>query len=176
MRILSLNVGKPKTVSWRGREWTTAIYKEPVGGRLAVGALGFEADGQANLEVHGGTEKAVYSYAAEHYAFWKDAGRGDLPPGTFGENLTTEGLDEGQVRAGDRYRVGTAVLEAVSPRRPCAKLGLKFKDPGIVKEFKNARRPGIYFRVLQPGEIGAGDSIEKIGASPGAPTLVSTLG
>jgi len=175
MKVLSLNIGKLKTVSWSGREWTTGIYKEPVLGRLAVGATGFEADSQANLEVHGGVDKAVYSYSIENYAYWKQQGRGDLPYGTFGENLTTEGFDEGEIHIGDRFQVGTALLEAVSPRRPCAKLGLIFQDPGMVKEFKEAGRPGIYFRVIESGEIGAGDLIEKVRDSPDSPTVVSTL-
>jgi MOSC domain-containing protein YiiM len=163
MRILSVNVGLPRKVSWNGTTLRTGIFKEPAPGPRRVHRLNFEGDAQADLSVHGGVHKAVYAYPVEHYPFWRDELPGmDLPWGMFGENLTTEGLLEESTRIGDRFRVGTAELKAVQPRLPCFKLGIKFGRDDIVKRFLASRRTGIYFEVEQPGVIEAGDALEPI--------------
>lgn len=161
MLLLSVNVGLPREVAWQGRRVRTGIFKAPVAGPVPVGKRGLAGDGQADLRVHGGSDKAVYAYAHEHYAYWEPL----LPdaalcgPGLFGENLTTVGLLEPQVRVGDEFIIGEARLQAIQPRFPCYKLGLRLGDPRFVPQFMAAGRSGIYFRVLQEGIIQAGDSI-----------------
>ena len=163
MKLVSLNVGKPRDVRWKGRIVSTGIFKEPVSGRIAVRTLNLDGDGQADLSVHGGPEKAVYLYPAEHYPFWrKEFPEMELPWGMFGENLTTEGILEDRVNIGDRFRIGSAELIAVQPRMPCYKLGIRFGRDDIIKRFMASGRSGIYFAVLKEGEVGVGDHIEVI--------------
>lgn len=162
MRVASVNVGLPREVSWNGRTVVTGIFKSPVASSVLVRRLNLDGDGQADLSVHGGAEKAVYSYPSEHYAFWTDQLGRELTPGNFGENLTTEGLLEGAVHIGDEFRVGTARLVITQPRLPCFKLGIRFDDPGVVKAFVHAGKPGIYFAVLEEGTVGPGDPIERV--------------
>src|SRR5438093_11577306 len=167
MRILSVNVGLPREVSWQGKFVTTGIFKEPVKGPVMLRTLNFNGDGQADLTVHGGVSKAVYAYPSEHYAFWRaEFAAMDLPFGMFGENLTTEGLLEDAVHIGDRFRVGEAELMVTEPRLPCYKLGIKFGRDDILKRFLASRRTGFYFAVLRAGEVGAGDSIEPVSEDP----------
>ena len=129
----------------------------------AIGKLGLKGDQQADLAVHGGPDKAVYAYSAEHYPWWKEQLPGvELPYGAFGENLTIAGLNDNEVCLGDEYRAGTARLQAIQPRLPCFKLGLRFNDPGLVKRFAQSLRLGIYFRVLEPGRVQREDAFEKI--------------
>ncbi|WP_210522146.1 MOSC domain-containing protein [Hymenobacter terricola] len=167
MQLLSVNVGLPRTIEWHGRAITTAIFKQPVTGSVALAPLNLAGDQQADLRVHGGPDKAVYAYDMAHYAAW----RAELPawtdwtPGLFGENLTTEGLPDAVVRIGDVFGVGTARLRAVQPRQPCHKLNLRFDDPGMVHRFAQLNRPGIYFRVLEPGIVRAGDAFELLEAA-----------
>ena len=163
MRVVSVNVGLPKTVTWRGKTVTTGIFKRPVIGAVMVRTLNLDGDKQADLSVHGGVSKAVYAYPAEHYDFWAK----ELPDlkfsyGMFGENLTTEGLLETETSIGDRFRVGGCELVVTEPRMPCYKLGIRFERPDIVKRFLDSRLTGIYFAVLEEGEINAGDSIELL--------------
>jgi MOSC domain-containing protein YiiM len=163
MRLLSINVGLPRDVDWRGKTVRTSIFKSPVLGRVRVTRLNVEGDQQSDLSVHGGTEKAVYAYPSEHYAFWREELPGlDLPWGAFGENFTTEGLLEGSVRIGDRLRVGSAEFVVTQPRMPCFKLGIRFGRPGMVKRFQRSGKSGFYLAVLQEGEVAAGDSFELI--------------
>jgi len=163
MRIVSVNVGLPRQVTWRGKAITTGIFKEPVAGRVAVRALNLDGDRQADLTVHGGREKAVYAYPAEHYAYWRTELPGvELAHGAFGENLTTEGLREDDVHVGDRFRVGSAELIATQPRLPCYKLAARFQRADIVKRFLASRRTGFYFAVKREGEVAAGDAIERV--------------
>lgn len=162
MRVASVNVGLPREVSWNGRTVVTGIFKSPVASSVLVRRLNLDGDGQADLSVHGGEEKAIYAYSAEHYAFWADRLGRELTPGNFGENLTTEGLLEDAVHIGDEFRVGTARLVVTQPRLPCFKLGIRFGDPGIVKAFVHAGKPGIYFAVLEEGSVGPGDPIERV--------------
>lgn len=148
---------------WKGRTVTTGIFKEPVAGRVRIQRHNLDGDKQADLSVHGGPEKAVYLYPVEHYACWRnDLPEMELPWGMFGENLTTEGLVEEAVNIGDRLRVGTAEVVVTQPRMPCQKLAIKFDRPDIIKRFLASGRTGFYLRVLQAGEVGAGDAIEQI--------------
>jgi MOSC domain-containing protein YiiM len=162
-KVISLNVGLPRTVKFQGQAVTTGIFKEPVKRRIKLRRLNLDGDKQADLTVHGGPDKAVYAYPAEHYDYWKKRlPNMKLPWGMFGENLTTEGLLEDQVNIGDIFRIGSSELVATQPRMPCYKLGVKFGRMDIVRQFMESRLPGIYFRVLNEGEVGAGDAIEFI--------------
>ena len=163
MRLLSINVGLPRDVDWRGGTVRTSIFKSPVLGRVRVTKLNVEGDQQSDLSVHGGLEKAVYVYPSEHYAFWREELPGiDLPWGVFGENFTTEGLLEDSVDIGDRLRVGSAEFVVTQPRMPCYKLGIRFGRPDMVKRFLRNGRSGFYLAVHQEGEVTAGDSFELI--------------
>ena len=162
-RVVSVNVGRPREIQWRGRRVTTCIFREPVAGRVAVRRLHLEGDQQANLKVHGGPDKAVYAYPAEHYDFWRKEFPGmSLPWGWFGENLTTEGLLETAVHIGDRLRIGSAEVQVTSPRVPCSTLEAKFERDDMIKRFLASRRTGFYLAVLREGEVGAGDAIEVL--------------
>lgn len=161
MEIVSICAGPARTVAWQGAEVRTAIFKPPIEAAL-IGALGLEGDEQADLAAHGGPDKAVYAYSAEHYPWWRERLPGvDLPFGAFGENLTLAGFDEEDACLGDEYRAGTARLLALQPRLPCFKLGLRFNDPGMVKRFAQSLRLGVYFRVVEPGRVRRGDAFEK---------------
>ncbi len=163
MKIISVNVGLPREVVHKGKRVTTGIFKEPVEGRVTLRTLNLDGDGQADLSVHGGRSKAVYAYPGEHYHDWRAELNGmPLPWGMFGENLTTEGLQEDEVKMGDRFRIGSAELMVTEPRLPCYKLALKFGRDDIIKRFLASGRTGFYFAVLQEGEVGAGDHIEPI--------------
>ena len=163
MKIISVNVGMPREVEWKGHQVLTGIFKEPIEGRVRVRTLNLDGDGQADLNVHGGATKAVYVYPSEHYRFWREELEGrELPWGMFGENLTTSGLDEETVRIGDRFRIGTAEFQVTEPRMPCAKLGLRFGREDILKRFLVSGRSGFYLSVLCEGDVGAGDAIEEI--------------
>jgi MOSC domain-containing protein YiiM len=162
MHVVSVNVGLPRVVTWHGREVETAIWKEPVAGRVALRDDNFVGDRQADLRVHGGRDKAVYSYAVEDYAWWSEQLGRELGPGTFGENLTTQGIDLSAMPIGTRWRVGTALLEVSQPRFPCFKLGIRMGDAGFVKVFERAERFGAYLRILEVGDVGQGDEIVVI--------------
>jgi MOSC domain-containing protein YiiM len=162
LKVVSVNTGKPVEVKWRGSLVSTSIFKYPVKGETAVRWTNVGGDRQADLSVHGGRDKAVYAYASEHYDFWKGV-LGELDWGAFGENLTVSGgLTEEHIGVGDRVRAGTAELVAVQPRLPCYKLGIRFNNPAIVRQFGEARRYGIYFRVVRQGSVAPGDSCEII--------------
>jgi MOSC domain-containing protein YiiM len=157
-RIVSVNVGLPRTVEWYGREVTTAIWKEPVDGPVALVGVNLVGDDQADRRVHGGPDKAVYAYSVEDYAWWSERGVA-VGPGTFGENLTTEGVDLSRSRIGDRWTIGAAVLEVAQPRQPCFKLGIRMGDERFPDRFEVAARPGAYLRILREGPVAAGDAI-----------------
>jgi MOSC domain-containing protein YiiM len=164
MKIVSLNVGLPREVTWRGKAVTTGIFKEPVSGPLMLRTLNLDGDEQADLTVHGGVSKAVYAYPLEHYVFWRtEFPEMNLPWGMFGENFTTEGMLEENIYIGDRFRVGEAEVMATEPRMPCYKLGIKFGRADIMKRFLASRRSGFYFAVKREGRVNAGDAIELIG-------------
>ena len=163
MKLLSVSVGLPREVEWRGKQVRTSIFKAPVSGRVRVRALNLEGDQQSDLSVHGGRDKAVYAYPSEHYAFWRrELPDAELTWGAFGENLTTEGLSEASVCIGDRVRCGSAELVVTQPRMPCFKLGIRFGRPDLVKRFQRSGRTGFYFAVLREGELAAGDTLELI--------------
>ena len=160
MRLLSVNVGLPREIEWRGRSVTTSIWKAPANGRVLVRALNVAGDQQSDLTVHGGPDKAVYIYPSEHYAFWrKEFPDMELPWGAFGENFTTEGLLESEVMIGDRIQIGSAHFQVRQPRMPCYKLGIRFGRDDMIKRFLQSGRTGFYLAVLREGEVGAGDLI-----------------
>ncbi len=163
MRVLSVNVGLPREVIWRGKPVTTGIYKRPVPGRVPIRALNLDGDRQADLRVHGGRDKAVYAYPSEFYALWsRERPEFDFGPGTFGENLTTEGLLDDDVSVGDRFLVGTAELVVTQPRLPCFKLGIKMGRNEFVTEFLERGLHGFYLAVAREGEVEAGDPIVEL--------------
>lgn len=165
--ILAVHVGGPRTVRWRGREITTAIWKHPVTGPVQVAGINLDGDAQVDRRVHGGPDKAVYAYAYEDYLWWASQ-RPGLEPGTFGENLTTLGLDLVECRIGDRWHVGDTVLEVAQPRSPCFKLGIRVGDDSFPAQFEAARRPGLYLRIVSPGTVEAGAAISVLPAEPPA--------
>jgi len=163
MRLISVNCGLPRQVTWQGMNVTTSIYKEPVEGRVRLRMLNLDGDRQADLSVHGGKDKAVYCYPIEHYSYWQ----AKLPDhtmnmGAFGENFTTEGLSEETVHIGDRFTIGSAEVVVTQPRMPCYKLGIRFQSNEMVKRFLDSRRSGLYLAVTLEGEVGAGDEIAKL--------------
>lgn len=162
MKIVSLNVGLPREVTWHGNAVATGIFKEPVEGQVALRTLNLDGDGQADLTVHGGEYKAVYCYPVEHYAYWKKELSRELPMGMFGENFTTEGLLESEVNLGDRFRVGSAEVVVTQPRLPCYKLGIRFGADDMVKRFLASGRTGFYLAVTREGALAAGTEIEVI--------------
>lgn len=163
MQVIAVCVGLPREVSWKGKPVTTGIFKQPVAGRVRMRSLNLDGDQQADLTVHGGIEKAIYAYPMEHYAYWRQELPDEpLPWGAFGENLTIEGLSETTVNIGDRFRIGTAEVMVTQPRFPCFKLNLKFGRDDMVKRFLDSCLSGIYFSVVQEGEVGAGDAIEPV--------------
>lgn len=175
-RVVSVNVGLPKTVRLLGHSVRTGIFKEPVTGAIPVRRLGLEGDGQADPRYHGGPEKAVYAYPFEHYAYWSAAlSRDDLSPGVFGENLTTKGLLEAEIRLGDVLSVGSATLQVTQPRTPCGKLGFRMGSLRFVRVFAAAGRPGFYLSVVEEGFVEAGDAITRVATDPKRPTIAEAF-
>jgi MOSC domain-containing protein YiiM len=170
MKLVSVNVGLPRLLTWGGATFETGIFKYPVEGRIMLRTTNLDGDRQADLSVHGGVNKAAYAYPSEHYAAWNS----ELPDpvrtwGAFGENFTTEGLLETSVSIGDRYRVGSAVVRVTTPRLPCFKLAAKFQRDDIIERFVRSGRSGFYFSVIEEGDVGAGDKFELLGREE--PTL-----
>jgi MOSC domain-containing protein YiiM len=162
-RVVSVNVGTPQQIAVRrGRPLMSAIGKQPVEGPVRVAGVNLAGDDQADRRVHGGPDKAVYAYAAEDAAWWARELDRDLPPGMFGENLTTEGADVSGAVVGERWRIGTVELEVCQPRLPCAKLGTRFGDLTMVRRFAEASRPGAYLRIVTEGELQAGDEVHLL--------------
>jgi MOSC domain-containing protein YiiM len=172
MQLLSVNVGKPGPLTFGGRTVRTGIVKQPVLFRVAVGKLNLDGDRQADLRVHGGPDKAVYAYDVSGYDHWRRQLARELPFGQFGENLTVEGMPEDAVRIGDVYRVGTSVLQVSQPRSPCLKLAMRMELPRFPRMFLESGRTGFYLRVLEEGEIGAGDPITLVSREVEAPTVL----
>ncbi len=155
----SVNVGTPRLVERGGEQVPTGIWKHPVNGRLAVRGVNIEGDDQADRSVHGGVDKAVYAYAREDYEWWEQELGRALDPGTFGENLTLRGVDVNGARIGERWRIGGTLLEVSEPRFPCWKIGVKMDDPRFLKRFSKALRTGAYLRIVEEGELAAGDAV-----------------
>jgi MOSC domain-containing protein YiiM len=169
IKLVSVNVGLPREVTWRGMNVTTGIFKQPVEGRVALRKLNLDGDRQADLTVHGGEYKAVYCYSLAHYDYWKIELPGrELPMGSFGENFTIDGLVENSVHLGDRFSVGSAEVVVTQPRLPCYKLGVRFQSDDMVKRFLASQRMGFYVAVTREGEVGAGDEIKVIARDPNA--------
>jgi|SRR5215210_4522697 len=163
MKLLSVNVSPPTEVVHGGETVTTGIFKRPVEGRVMLGTLNLDGDGQADLLGHGGIYKAAYAYTVENYEYWKrELLRTDLAFGQFGENFTVEGMLEDEVNIGDHFRVGGALVEVTQPRVPCYKLGIKMGVRGFEKMFLASRRVGFYLSVLEEGEVGAGDVLDRV--------------
>lgn len=162
-RLLSVNVGLPRDIAWEGRTVHTAIWKEPVAGRVRARRLDLDGDGQGDLAGHGGEQRAVFVYQAESYLHWEaELGRHDFVPGQFGENFTVAGLPDDEVCIGDRYRIGSAVFEVSQPRVTCYRVGIRMNEPRMAALLTSSGRPGFYFRVIEEGEVGARDEIAKI--------------
>jgi MOSC domain-containing protein YiiM len=160
MKVLSVNVGKPVEINWRGKKSKSGIYKYPTKVKIFASSTNLEGDGQGNLKVHGGIDKAIYVYPHEHYRYWKEQfTEMEFPTGMFGENLTTEGLDEFETCIGDKLKIGEIIVEISEPRFPCVTLAARFGTPVIVKQFLNSYKSGFYLRVLKEGFVQSGDSI-----------------
>jgi MOSC domain-containing protein YiiM len=171
-KILSVNVSLPKELDYEGQKVRTGIFKEPVEGRVRLRTLNLDGDKQADLTVHGGPDKAVYAYPIEHYEYWRRLFTNiEMSNGMFGENLTVDGLKESEVSIGDVFQIGSSKVIATQPRMPCYKLGVKFGRMDILKMFLASGRSGIYFKVLEEGEVGAGDTIEQIRKDPNGITI-----
>ena len=170
--IVSVNVGLPQHVAWQGRTVRTAVWKAPVTGRIFARRLNLDGDGQGDLRGHGGEQRAIMVYQLDSYRYWaKYLGRSDLVAGNFGENLTVEGLADNEVCIGDRFKIGGAVVEVSQPRDTCYRVGIRLNRPDIAALLVSHHRPGFYFRVIQEGDIGAGDRVEKISDGPERMTI-----
>lgn len=160
MKVYSINVGKPSEIIWKGKKSKSGIYKYPVEGKIYVSSTNLEGDGQGNLKVHGGIDKAIYVYPHEHYRYWEEQfTEMDIPIGMFGENLTTDGLNEFEICIGDKLQIGEIIVEISEPRFPCVTLAARFGTSAIVKQFLHSYKSGFYLRVLKEGYIQAGDTI-----------------
>ena len=176
-RLLAISCGMPQAVRWRGQTLRTGIFKRPVEGRVEVRPHGLEGDGQADLSVHGGIDKAVYAYDDASAEIWrKELDRPELGPGAFGENLTLAGCPDARIHIGDVFRIGTATFEVSQPRQPCLKLGVRFDDPGFPKRFLASRRVGFYLRVLEAGWIEAGDEVTTLREDPARLSIPELVG
>jgi MOSC domain-containing protein YiiM len=161
--VEAVNVGRPRPIErGNGRTETSSIWKEPVSGRVAVRGVNIEGDDQADRSVHGGPDRAIYAYAAEDTDWWEEQLGRELGPGIFGENLTLRGVEVTGALVGERWGIGTVVVEVTSPRIPCWKLAKKMEDPLFIKRFAEARRPGTYLRIIEEGELAAGDALEIV--------------
>src|SRR5215469_2436010 len=166
-RLLSVNVGLPRDVAWRGKTVHTAVWKSPVQGRRMVRRLNIDGDKQGDLASHGGERRAVFVYQIESYRYWQSQlGRSDFTYGQFGENFTVDGLPDQEVCIGDRYRIGGALFEVTQPRVTCYRVGIRMNEPQIAALLIAHGRPGFYLRVLEEGEVEAGDEIVQVAAGP----------
>lgn len=161
-RVLSVNVASPREFEFQGKPATSSIWKKPVEGPVAARGVNLEGDDQADREVHGGPDKAIYSYSIEDIRFWEGELKRPLPLSAFGENLTTSGIDVSGALIGERWEIGTTLLEVSEPRAPCWKLGVKMDDPAFPRKFTKAGRPGAYLRIVREGVLAAGDSIRVV--------------
>ena len=165
--LVSVNVGMPRNVSWRGRTVFTGVFKDPVTGPRRVRRLNVDGDGQGDKAGHGGEQRAVFVYQIDSYRYWeRELGRNDFLYGQFAENFTVEGLSDEEVCIGDRYRIGTAVFEVTQPRVTCYRVGIRMNDARIPALLVAHHRPGFYFRVLEEGEVQEGDEIVKLATGP----------
>ncbi len=174
MKIISINVARPRLVLYNGETISTGIFKEPIAGPITLRTLNLDGDRQADLTVHGGPNKAVYAYPAEHYEFWRAEFPGaNLPWGMFGENFMTEGLFETELHIGDRLRIGSAIIVVRQPRIPCYKLAVKFQRSDILARFLASGRSGFYFSVEQEGTVEAGNEFALLSNEPDAISIAA---
>jgi ferredoxin-NADP reductase/MOSC domain-containing protein YiiM len=174
-RLLSVNVGLPRDISWEGKTVHTAVWKSAVSGRRMVRRLNIEGDGQGDLAGHGGEQRAVFLYQTDSYRYWEtQLGRNDFTWGQFGENFTVDGLADDEVCIGDRYRIGSALFEVTQPRVTCYRVGIRMNEPRMAALLVSHHRPGFYFRVLEEGEVGSGDEIVKVTDPPVRMTVAQT--
>ena len=171
----SVNVGAPREILVGGRSIRTSIWKDPVAGRVAIRGVNLDGDDQSDRRVHGGERKAVYAYAQEDVDWWSETLGRTLGPGTFGENLTTRGIDVSGARVGERWQVGTALLEVTQPRLPCYKLEARMDRPGFIAEFIAGGRPGAYLRIVEAGDVGAGDAVRVLSRPADAPSVATVM-
>ena len=172
MKVVSLNVGLPRLLTWKGEAIKTGIFKRPVAGRIMLRETNLDGDRQADLSVHGGPNKAVYGYASEHYPYWrKELPKEELPWGAFGENFTTEGMLEAKLSMGDQFRLGSAIIRVTTPRLPCYKLAAKFQSDAMIGRFLRSGHSGFYFAVEEEGEVGAGDEFQFLGSETPSLTI-----
>jgi MOSC domain-containing protein YiiM len=166
-KLISVNVARPRIVTWKGTQVSTSIFKSPVEAAVDVKKLNLRGDQQADLTVHGGPDKAIYAYPSEHYAYWRQQlPEAELGWGAFGENLTTQGLSEDSLYIGDRVRIGSALLMVTQPRVPCYKLTIRFERDDLIKRFIQSNTSGFYFAVVEEGQLAVGDGIEIIHRDP----------
>jgi MOSC domain-containing protein YiiM len=175
MQITSVNLGQPREIETPRGIILTSIFKSPVTGRIPVRGHNLVGDRQADLSVHGGPNKAIYAYASEHHPYWQSLLNREIVPGHFGENLTTAGLLESEAQIADHYRIGSAILKVTQPRMPCAKLNLRFNLHTMVKRFWQSGLSGIYFGVVEEGDIAAGDPIELVHREPASVTIAEVV-
>ena len=182
MKLLGVSVGRPREIAYRDRRGrdkttTTSIFKDPVEGRVKLGALNIDGDEQSDLDAHGGVNRAAYVYSIENYRYWADQlGRDDFAKlSQFGENLTVEGMADDEVCVGDTFGIGSAVVQITQPRVPCFKLGIRMEIPDFQTRFAEACRVGFYLRVVEQGEIGAGDAIEALAHDPECMTVAAMM-
>ena len=167
MKLLSVNIGRPAEISWKGKKSVSGIYKHPAEGKVFASSTNLEGDGQGNLKVHGGIDKAIYAYPYEHYDYWKEQFTDlEFPPGMFGENFTTEGMSEFDISIGDRFNIGEIIVEVSEPRFPCVTLAARFGTAEIVKPFLHSYKSGFYLRVIKEGYVQSGDTISVNKVSP----------
>ena len=174
-RVLSVNVGRPRTFEFNGRQVRSAIWKSPVVGRVAARGVNLEGDDQADRKAHGGVDKAIYAYAIEDLRWWESELGRSLPVAQFGENLTTEGIEVNGALVGERWEVGTTLLEVAEPRVPCWRLGVRMDDMGFVRRFTEALRPGAYLRIVREGDVGSGDDVQVVFTPPHGVSLRSIV-
>src|SRR5205823_12002540 len=176
-RLLSVNVGLPRDIAWKGRTVHTGIWKNPVHGRCRAGRLNLDGDGQGDLAGHGGEQRAVFVYQIESYRHWQEQlKRSDFVHGQFGENFTIEGLPDDAVCVGDRYRIGSALFEVTQPRVTCYRVGIRMEEPRMPSLLVSHRRPGFYMRVLEEGVVEAGQVITKVASGPEGMTVAEIAG
>src|ERR1700755_2083835 len=173
-RLLSVNVGLPRDIPWQGRTVHTGVWKAPVQARQMARRLNIDGDGQGDLAGHGGEHRAVFVYQIDSYRYWQsELGRNDLTYGQFGENFTVDGLPDRKVCIGDRYRIGSALFEVTQPRVTCYRVGIRMNEPRMAALLVAHQRPGFYFRVLEEGEVGAGDEIVRVAQGPERMTVAA---
>ena len=176
MKIVSLNIGKRSEIQWKGKTYTTGIFKSKVEGPLFLDLEDVENDVVIDRKHHGGIEQAVYAYGYNHYAYWRSLYPSHkIDYGYMGENLTVSELEETEIHVGDIYKLGNAVVQVTKPRQPCFKLGIRFNDQSIVKQFWNTTKSGVYFRILKTGKIATGDEFVLIEKSTNSPSIADVF-